>query len=88
MDDTNLAYLCDEKMREGARQRETIRTNCRAATRASSTAAIAPGPGHDQVGIAPVPWQLQERLGGPGRRRAGGRSALQRTVEVDAYFLE
>ena len=37
LDDTNLAYLCDEKMREGARRAATIPTSCRAATRGSST---------------------------------------------------
>ena len=32
MDNTNLAYLCDDKMREAARQRATTRTICRTAT--------------------------------------------------------
>ena len=33
LDDTNLAYLCDDKMREGAGSAATIPTSCRAATR-------------------------------------------------------
>ena len=33
LDDTNLAYLCDAKMREGARSAARTRTSCRAATR-------------------------------------------------------
>jgi 5-methyltetrahydropteroyltriglutamate--homocysteine methyltransferase len=36
-DDTNLAYLCDERMREGARQRGDDPTTCRDGTHISST---------------------------------------------------
>jgi 5-methyltetrahydropteroyltriglutamate--homocysteine methyltransferase len=34
LDDTNLAYLCDAKMRDGVASAAMIPTSCRAATRA------------------------------------------------------
>jgi 5-methyltetrahydropteroyltriglutamate--homocysteine methyltransferase len=72
MDDTNLAYLCDEKLREGARQRAAaplrhVHQSCRGqeATR------------HDPRRPS-LPRQLQEHLGRHRRLRTGGGSAAVR----------
>ncbi len=75
MDDTNLAYLCDPKMREAARLRgddpdELPRRYAGFINKLGSTQACRHVAGH-----APVPRQLQEHLRGQRRLRAGGRGA-------------
>ena len=86
LDDTNLAYLCDEKMREGARSRGDDPDELPRRYAKLINAAIAHAAGeHDRV-RAPVPRQFQERVGGGGRLRAGGRSAVQRARRSTATF--
>ena len=78
LDDTNLAYLCDEKMRDGARQRGDDPDELpRRYARLINAAIAESAGGHDGL-RSPVPRQFQERLGRRRRLRAGRRSAVQR----------
>ena len=69
MDDTNLAYLCDERMREAARSAAT--TNCRIATPPSSTRWWRRSRRHD-ARDAPVPRQLQSTHAAPAAQAGRG----------------
>jgi 5-methyltetrahydropteroyltriglutamate--homocysteine methyltransferase len=74
MDDTNMAYLCDEKMREAARQRGDDPNELPHRYAGSSTRWWRTSRRHD-AGHAPVPRQLQEHACGGRQLRAGGRGA-------------
>jgi len=77
MDDTNMAYLCDEKMREAHASAATTPTSCRIATRLHQQGGGTQARRHD-ARDAPVPRQFQEHLRRPGQLRAGGRGAAVR----------
>ena len=67
LDDTNLAYLCDDKIREATRARgddpdDLTRRYCRLINEVDR----GPPGRHGRL-RASLPWQLQERLGGAGR---------------------
>ena len=89
LDDTNLAYLCDEKMREArARARRRSRTSCRTATRSSSTRAIAQTPGRHDASACTCAAATSRA---PGRREGGYEpvaEVLFNELDVDGYFLE
>ena len=78
LDDTNLAYLCDPKIRDATRARgddpdQLPRTYCRLIN-----AAIRGRPGRHGGLHPPLPRQLPQRLGRLGRLRAGRRDPVQR----------
>ena len=78
MDDTNMAYLCDEKMREAARSARRRPQRAAAPLRqVHQQGGGAQAGGHD-AGDAPVPRQLQEHPRGGRQLRAGGRGAAGR----------
>ena len=78
LDDTNLAYLCDD---EDARRRACARRRSERVAaplrQAHQRRDRRPAGRHDGL-RPPVPRQLQERVGRRGRLRAGRRSAVQR----------
>ena len=77
MDDTNLAYLCDEKMREAARQRGDDPNELPHRYAAFINKVVAQKPAGHDAGHAPVPRQLQEHARGGRQLRAGGRGAAE-----------
>ena len=88
MDDTNLAYLCDEKMREAARQRgdDPNELPHRYAKFINKVVAQKPA-GHD-AGDAPVPRQLQEHARGGRATTSRWPRRCSSEMNLDAYFLE
>ena len=72
MDDTNLAYLCDDKMREAARSRGDDPDELPHRYASFINRVVAQEAGRHDAGRAPVPRQLQEHLGRAGQLRAGG----------------
>ena len=77
MDDTNLAYLCDEKMREArAPARRRPQRAAAPLRQVHQQGGGAEAAGH-AAGHAPVPRQLQEHARRRRQLRAGGRGPAQ-----------
>ena len=88
LDDTNLAYLCDEKMREGARQRgDDPERTCRAATRALINAAIADRPRGMTVCVHLCRGNFKSAWAAEGGYEPVA-EVLFNEFDVDGYFLE
>ena len=88
IDDTNLAYLCDEKMREGARQRGDDPNELPRRYAKLINAAIAQqAGGHDARACTCAAATSRAR----GRRRAATSRSPRccfNELDVDGYFLE
>ena len=78
LDDTNLAYLCDPVMRDGAVERGDDPDALPHAYAELINAAIAGRPDDLTVGDPPVPRQLPQHVVRAGRLRARRRGAVQR----------
>ena len=78
LDDTNLAYLCDPKMREGARQRGDDPDELPRRYARLINAAIADRPAGMTVCTHLCRGNFKSAWVGGGRLRAGRRSAVQR----------
>ena len=77
LDDTNLAYLCDEKMREAARQRGDDPNELPHRYAKFINKVVAQKPRGHAAGHAPVPRQLQEHARRQRQLRTRGRSPAQ-----------
>ncbi len=64
LDDTNLAYLCDEKQRESARRRGLDPNDLPRQYARMINDAIAEAPEDMFTGCTSVPWQFPLKLGG------------------------
>ena len=88
LDDTNLAYLCDEKMREGARSpRRRSRTSCRAATPRSSTPRSRDRPAGMTACVHLCRGNFKSAWAAEGGYEPVA-EVLFNELEVDGYFLE
>ena len=78
LDDTNLAYLCDPVMRQGAVDRGDDPDDAAADVRRADQRG-APRATRRPHGVrAPVPWQLPQHLVRPRRLRTGRRGVVHR----------
>jgi 5-methyltetrahydropteroyltriglutamate--homocysteine methyltransferase len=87
MDDTNLAYLCDDEQRADAAKRgmDPDATTHQYAQLINDSFASAPA---DMIKAMHLcRGNFRSELGGRRRLRAGGRDHVQR-VAIDAFFLE
>ncbi|MGD9951570.1 MAG: 5-methyltetrahydropteroyltriglutamate--homocysteine S-methyltransferase [Burkholderiales bacterium] len=87
LDDTNLAYLCDAKMREGARQRGDDPNELPRRYAKLINAAIAGRPKDMTVGIHLCRGNFQSAWAAEGGYEPVA-EVLFNDLEVDAYFLE
>ena len=87
LDDTNLAYLCDEKMREGARQRGDDPDELPRRYARLINAAIATDlPGWRSASTSAA--GTSRARGSPKAVTSRWREVLFNELEVDGYFLE
>jgi 5-methyltetrahydropteroyltriglutamate--homocysteine methyltransferase len=87
MDDTNLAYLCDEHMREAARKRGDDPNELPHRYAAFINKVVAQKAAGHAAGHAPVPRQLQEHACAAGNYEPVA-EALLKEMDLDAYFME
>jgi 5-methyltetrahydropteroyltriglutamate--homocysteine methyltransferase len=87
LDDTNLAYLCDAKMREGARQRGDDPDELPRRYARLINAAIAGRPKDMTVGVHLCRGNFQSAWAAEGGYEPVA-EVLFNELEVDAYFLE
>ncbi|HMN83404.1 MAG TPA: 5-methyltetrahydropteroyltriglutamate--homocysteine S-methyltransferase [Burkholderiaceae bacterium] len=87
LDDTNLAYLCDEKMREGARQRGDDPNELPRRYARFINAAIADKPAGMTIGIHLCRGNFKSAWAAEGGYEPVA-EVLFNELKVDAYFLE
>src|SRR5262249_51454406 len=87
LDDTNLAYLCDEKQREGARQRGDDPNELPRRYARLINAAIAQRPADMVVGVHLCRGNFRSAWTAEGGYEPVA-AVLFNELDVDAYFLE
>ena len=88
LDDTNLAYLCDPKMREGgAPARRRSRRSCRTGTRRSINRVVAQKPAGMTLCTHLCRGNFKSAWAAEGGYEPVAEALLSRD-EVDGYFLE
>jgi 5-methyltetrahydropteroyltriglutamate--homocysteine methyltransferase len=87
LDDTNLAYLCDPKMREGARQRGDDPDELPRRYARLINAAIAGKPADMSVGVHLCRGNFQSAWAAEGGYEPVA-EVLFNELQVDSYFLE
>ena len=89
MDDTNLAYLCDDKMREAARlPAATIPTSCRTAMPAFINKVAAQKPAGMTLAVHLCRGNFKSTHAAAQGSYEPVAQALLTEMNVDAYFLE